>query len=106
MPRGTGRRRGKPPDVAPPDLTRTAGGDDDFGAQVVADRHLECAVIHIWRQIMASRILSIGAIAGLALGLALPAAQGKTAGKTVELKDVKGQSVGTATLSEKGSGVQ
>jgi Cu-Zn family superoxide dismutase len=55
---------------------------------------------------MASRILSVGAIAGLALGLALPAAQGKTAGKTVELKDVKGQSVGTATLSEKGSGVQ
>ncbi len=41
----------------------------------------------------------------LALSFVLPQAQAK-GGKTVELKDVKGQNVGTAMLSPKGTGIQ
>jgi Cu-Zn family superoxide dismutase len=54
---------------------------------------------------MRIRILFVGTIAAVALGLALPQAQAK-GGKTVELKDVKGQSVGTATLIAEGKGVE
>ena len=50
--------------------------------------------------------ISFAAIAAVALGLALPQAQAKGGGKTVELKDVKGQSVGTATLNAKGKGIK
>jgi superoxide dismutase, Cu-Zn family len=55
---------------------------------------------------MLNRILFVGIMAALASGLVLPPAQAKSAGKTVELKDAKGQSVGTATVSPKGKGVQ
>jgi Cu-Zn family superoxide dismutase len=54
---------------------------------------------------MRDRILLMGTVAAVALGLALPQAQAK-GGKTVELKDVKGQSVGTATLRPKGKGIE
>ncbi len=45
-------------------------------------------------------------IATIALGLALPHALAEGAGQTVELKDVNGKSVGTATLSPKEKGVK
>jgi len=54
---------------------------------------------------MRNKMLLAGTIAALALGLALPPAQAK-GGKTIELKDVKGESVGTATLSPKGTGIE
>jgi Cu-Zn family superoxide dismutase len=54
---------------------------------------------------MRDKLLLVGTMAALALCLALPRAEAK-GGKTVELKDVKGQSVGTATLSAKGTGIQ
>jgi len=54
---------------------------------------------------MCDKILWLGAVAAVALSLALPQAQAKD-GKTVELKDAKGESVGTATLSAKGTGVE
>ena len=47
----------------------------------------------------------VGALAAVVPALALPQAQAKDS-KSVELKDAKGQSVGTATLSPKGKGVQ
>jgi superoxide dismutase, Cu-Zn family len=54
---------------------------------------------------MRDKMLLAGTIAAVALSLALPQAQAK-GGKTVELKDVKGQSVGTATLISKGKGIE
>jgi Cu-Zn family superoxide dismutase len=54
---------------------------------------------------MRDRILLVGTIAAVALSLALPQAQAK-GGKTVELKDLQGQSVGTATLNPKGKGLE
>jgi len=54
---------------------------------------------------MRSNTVLAGAIAAVALSLALPCAQAK-GGKTIELKDAKGESVGTATLSAKGTGVE
>ena len=54
---------------------------------------------------MRDKILLLGTMAAVALGLALPQAQAK-GGKTVELKDVNGQSVGTATLNSKGTGIE
>jgi Cu-Zn family superoxide dismutase len=50
-------------------------------------------------------MLFAGTIAAVALALALPQAHAK-GGKTVELKDAKGQSVGTATLIAKGTGIE
>jgi superoxide dismutase, Cu-Zn family len=47
----------------------------------------------------------LAAIVAVALSLALPQAHAKD-GKTVELKDVKGQNVGTAMLSAKGAGIE
>ncbi len=55
---------------------------------------------------MGSKTLLFGTVAALAFALMLPQAHAKRADKTVELKDIKGQSVGTATLSSKGKGVQ
>ncbi len=55
---------------------------------------------------MGNKLLLGTTIAAVAFGLALPQALAKNAGKTIELKDVKGQSVGTATLSHKDKGVQ
>jgi len=49
--------------------------------------------------------IGLATIAAVALSLAVPRAQAK-GGKTVALKDAKGQSVGTATLSPKGTGIQ
>ena len=54
---------------------------------------------------MRGKFLLTGTTAVLALSLALPQAQAK-GGKTVELKDAKGQSVGTATINSKGKGVE
>ena len=54
---------------------------------------------------MRDKILWLGAVAAVALSLALPQAQAKD-GKTVELNDAKGESVGNATLSTKGTGVE
>ena len=54
---------------------------------------------------MRDKILWLGAVAAVALSLALPQAQAKD-GKPVELKDAKGESVGNATLSAKGTGVE
>jgi Cu-Zn family superoxide dismutase len=54
---------------------------------------------------MRNRILLLGTMAAVALSLALPQAVAKS-GKTVELKDVKGQSVGTAMLVPKGQGIE
>ncbi len=54
---------------------------------------------------MRDKILLAGTMAAVALSLALPQALAK-GGKTVELKDVKGQSVGAATLSPKGKGIE
>jgi len=54
---------------------------------------------------MRDKILLLGTMAAVALSLALPQAQAK-GGKTVELKDAKGESVGTAMLSAKGAGIQ
>jgi Cu-Zn family superoxide dismutase len=55
---------------------------------------------------MRSTILLLGSMAVVTLGLALPPAQAKGGTKTVELKDAKGQSVGTARLSQKGKGIE
>jgi len=54
---------------------------------------------------MPNKILLAATMAAVALVLALPQSHAE-GGKTVELKDAKGQSVGTATLSAKGTGVQ
>jgi Cu-Zn family superoxide dismutase len=54
---------------------------------------------------MQDKILLAGTIAAVALSLALPQAQAK-GGKTVELKDLQGQSTGTAKLSPKGKGLE
>lgn len=54
---------------------------------------------------MRNKTLFAGTIAAMAFSLAVPQARAK-GGKTVELKDVKGQSVGTATLSAKGTGIE
>ena len=54
---------------------------------------------------MRNKALFAGTIAAVALGLALPQVHAK-GGKTVELKDAKGGSVGTATLTPKGKGIQ
>jgi Cu-Zn family superoxide dismutase len=54
---------------------------------------------------MQDKILLVGTIAAVALSLALPQAQAK-GGKTVELKDLQGQSTGTAKLSPKGKGLE
>ena len=54
---------------------------------------------------MRNKMLFAGTIAAVALVLALPQAHAK-GGKTVELKDAKGQSVGTATLIAKGKGIE
>ena len=53
---------------------------------------------------MRNKIL-LGIMAAVALSLALPQVQAK-GGKTVNLKDAKGDSVGTATLSAKGTGIE
>jgi Cu-Zn family superoxide dismutase len=55
---------------------------------------------------MRSRILLLGTMAAVAASLLIPRAHAKDASKTVNLKDAKGQSVGTATLTSKGKGVQ
>jgi len=55
---------------------------------------------------MYSRILLAATMAIVALSLALPQVQAKEGGKAIELKDAKGQSVGTATLSGKGDGIE
>jgi len=52
---------------------------------------------------MRNTILLVAAVA--VFSLALPKAHAK-GGKTVELKDAKGQSVGTATLIAKGKGIE
>jgi Cu-Zn family superoxide dismutase len=52
------------------------------------------------------QLLSAATIAVISFGLALPQGFAKSASKNVEMKDVNGQSVGTATLSAKGKGVQ
>jgi len=52
---------------------------------------------------MRDKILLVAAAAVFSLGV--PQAHGKS-GKTVELKDAKGESVGTATLSPKGKGIE
>lgn len=54
---------------------------------------------------MRNKMLLAGTIAAVALSLALPQAQAK-GGKTVELKDLQGQSTGTAKLSPKGKGLE
>jgi len=54
---------------------------------------------------MRYRTLLVGTIAAVALVMALPQADAKR-GKTVELKDAQGQSVGTATLTPKGNGIE
>jgi len=48
----------------------------------------------------------LAGMAVVALSLAVPEAQAKAVGKTVELKDAKGRSVGTAVLSSKNKGVE
>jgi len=53
---------------------------------------------------MRNGIMLVGTVT-VALILALPQSQAKD-GKTVELKDAKGESVGTATLTAKGMGVE
>ena len=55
---------------------------------------------------MQSRILMFGTMAAATLTLAVARTEAKNAAKKVELKDANGQSVGTATLSPKGKGVQ
>ncbi|HVP51741.1 MAG TPA: superoxide dismutase family protein [Terriglobales bacterium] len=54
---------------------------------------------------MYSKILLVGTMVTVAFVLALPQAHAD-GGKTVELKDAKGQSVGTATLIAKGKGIE
>ena len=54
---------------------------------------------------MRNKTLFAGTIAAVALFMALPCAHAE-GGKTVELKDAKGESVGTATLSSKGKGIE
>jgi superoxide dismutase, Cu-Zn family len=54
---------------------------------------------------MRNKVVLLGTVAALALILAVPRAQAE-GGKTVEMKDVNGQSVGTATLSAKGKGIE
>ena len=48
----------------------------------------------------------LAAMATVALVLALPQVQAKEASKTVQMKDAKGESVGTATLKPKGKGIE
>jgi Cu-Zn family superoxide dismutase len=55
---------------------------------------------------MKEKLLLAGTMVVVGLSLAMPEAQAKAAGKTVELKDAKGRSVGTAVLSSKGNGVE
>lgn len=55
---------------------------------------------------MQTRIVMFGTIAGMALTLGMSPAQAKNGSKILELKDAKGQSVGTAVFSAKGKGVQ
>ena len=55
---------------------------------------------------MKDKLLLAGTVAVVVLSLGTPEAQAKTAGKTVDLKDAKGQSVGTAVLSSKDTGVE
>jgi Cu-Zn family superoxide dismutase len=61
--------------------------------------------LHFRRQIMHSRILLVGTVASVAFCVALPQAEAKP-GKTIELKDAKGQSIGKATLNPKGNGIK
>jgi Cu-Zn family superoxide dismutase len=55
---------------------------------------------------MRTRIYLVGIIAAVTLSLTSPVAHANDKGKTVELKDAKGQSVGTAALKPKGKGIQ
>ena len=55
---------------------------------------------------MPNKMLLMATAAALAAVLALPQANAKEASKTVEMKDAKGQSVGTATLKAKGKGIE
>ena len=55
---------------------------------------------------MPNKMLLMAITAALAAVLALPRASAKEASKTVEMKDAKGQSVGTATLKAKGKGIE
>ncbi len=55
---------------------------------------------------MRTKLLLSATIAAIAFGVALPQALAGAAGKIVEMKNVNGQSVGTATLAAKRKGVQ
>jgi len=55
---------------------------------------------------MPNKMLLTAVVAGLAAVVMLPPAKAKEASKTVEMKDAKGQSVGTATLKGKGKGIE
>jgi len=55
---------------------------------------------------MPNKMLLAAVVAGLAAVLMLPPAKAKEASKTVEMKDAKGQSVGTAVLKAKGKGIE
>jgi Cu-Zn family superoxide dismutase len=55
---------------------------------------------------MSNKVRLIAIAAALAAVLALPQAKAKEASKTVEMKDAKGQNVGTATLKAKGKGIE